>query len=47
MNGNVDAADLSGLLGNWGSSGMGDIDGDGDVDAADLSTLLGAWGACP
>ena len=46
MNGSVDAADLAGLLGTWGSSGMGDIDNDGDVDAADLSTLLGAWGAC-
>ena len=44
--GTVDAADLSTLLGNWGSSGAGDIDGSGAVNAADLSALLGAWGPC-
>ncbi|MDZ4831765.1 MAG: hypothetical protein SGJ09_16410 [Phycisphaerae bacterium] len=44
--GHVNAADLSILLGFWGScSGacLGDIDGDGIVDAADLAILLGNW----
>jgi hypothetical protein len=43
----VNAADLSALLGNWGNSGAGDVDGDGFVNAADLSLLLSAWGTCP
>jgi len=42
----ITAADLSTLLGSWGTPG-GDIDGDGNTTAADLSTLLGSWGACP
>lgn len=42
----IDAADLSVLLGAWGTSGA-DLNGDGGTDAADLSVLLGAWGACP
>jgi glucose/arabinose dehydrogenase len=42
-NGIVDAADLSILLGAWGSAGPGDLDNSGGVDAADLSILLGAW----
>ncbi len=42
----VTAADLSTLLGAWGTP-AGDIDGDGNTSASDLSTLLGAWGACP
>ncbi len=42
----ITAADLSTLLGAWGTP-AGDIDGDGNTSAADLSTLLGAWGACP
>ena len=42
----VNAADLSSLLGAWGTAG-GDIDGDGTTNAADLSALLGGWGACP
>ena len=41
----VTAADLSTLLGAWGTAG-GDIDGDGTTTAADLSALLGSWGAC-
>jgi hypothetical protein len=45
-NGAVDAADLSNLLGAWGTAGAGDIDGSGSVDAADLSVLLAAWGTC-
>jgi hypothetical protein len=42
----VSAADLSALLGAWGTAG-GDINGDGVTNAADLSALLGAWGVCP
>jgi hypothetical protein len=44
--GTVDAADLSLLLGSWGSAGAGDLNASGTVDAADLSILLGAWGSC-
>lgn len=44
--GEISAADLSSLLGNWGNSGTGDIDNNGQIDAADLSTLLAAWGSC-
>jgi hypothetical protein len=45
--GAVDAADLSILLGAWGSAGgPSDLNGDGAVNAADLSVLLGAWGTC-
>jgi hypothetical protein len=44
-NGAVDAADLSLLLGAWGSADpAADLNGDGTVDAADLSILLGNWG---
>jgi len=32
------------LLGNWGTSGPGDIDGDGIVGVKDLLILLGSWG---
>lgn len=45
--GDVDLADLSALLGNFGGSGgpaEGDLDGDGDVDLADLSALLENFG---
>ena len=45
--GTVDAADLAGLLGQWGGPGSADFDGSGTVDAADLAQLLGAWGPCP
>lgn len=41
--GNVNGADLTTLLGNWGGSGVGDLDGDGVVGASDLAVLLGAW----
>lgn len=41
----ITAADLSTLLGAWGTP-AGDIDGDGNTSAADLSALLGSWGAC-
>lgn len=46
--GAVDAADLAGLLGAWGTVGRSpfDLTGDRVVDAADLASLLGAWGSC-
>ena len=40
----VDGADLTILLGAWGTTGPGDINGDGLVDGADLALLLGLWG---
>ena len=44
----VDAADLSLLLGAWGSTAdAGDLDQDGVVGGSDLAALLGAWGPCP
>lgn len=47
--GAVDGADLSIVLGAWGSSnpGSADLDGDGAVTAADVAVLLGQWGYCP
>ncbi len=49
IDGFVDAADLSILLGAWGACTQpagcaADIDGSGIVDAADLSLLLAYWG---
>jgi hypothetical protein len=47
----VNAADLSVLLGFWGSTNPPlpsvDINRDGSVGAPDLSALLSAWGSCP
>jgi hypothetical protein len=44
--GSVGSADLTILLGAWGTSGpLGDLDGDGQVGAADLTILLGRWNA--
>jgi hypothetical protein len=53
--GNVDAADLAFLLGEWGAAPGSCADTvtsatfapppDGVVDAADLAALLGAWGS--
>jgi hypothetical protein len=40
----VNGADLGLLLGAWGSTGPGDLNGDGTVNGADLGLLLGAWG---
>ena len=41
----VNGADLSVLLGAWGSTlSAADLDGDGVVGASDLALLLGAWG---
>lgn len=51
--GDIDLADLSALLANYGmTSGAvyedGDLDGDGDVDLSDLSALLAVYGTtCP
>lgn len=39
----VSGLDLAILLGNWGGSGIGDINGSGTVDGMDLSYLLSAW----
>lgn len=45
--GQVDGAEISLLLGAWGSSKAEfDLDGDGKVGGGDLSMLLAAWGAC-
>ena len=45
--GEVGGADLSGLLGAWGTqSSEFDLSGDGEVGGADLSILLGFWGDC-
>lgn len=47
LDGNVNGADLAGLLGAWGTSNPTfDFTPDGIVDAADLSIMLGAWGSC-
>ncbi len=47
--GSVGSADLSILLGQWGTCGCAcaDLDGNGTTGAADLAVLLGAWGGCP
>ncbi|MFZ9881038.1 MAG: hypothetical protein ACO3QC_06520, partial [Phycisphaerales bacterium] len=43
--GNVNGADLTILLGAWGSSNAAyDLDGSGSVDGGDLAVLLGSWG---
>jgi len=46
-NGTIDAADLSTLLGAWGSTNPTfDLDGNGSVGATDLALLLSRWGIC-
>jgi hypothetical protein len=41
----VDGADLSRLLGSWGTNDpLPDLDSNGTVDGADLAALLGCWG---
>ncbi len=57
--GDIDAADLAQLLGDWGpcdepcepgdpaTTCAADLSGDCDVAAFDLAILLGAWGMCP
>ena len=43
----VDAADVGGMLSNWGSSSPTyDLNKDGVTDSADLADVLGAWGVC-
>ena len=42
----VGGSDLGLMLGNWGSSGIGDLDNSGLVNGADLGILLGSWGNC-
>ena len=48
--GRVDGADLSIMLGAWGTCAAGhcipDIDGDGVVGGLDMALLLGSWGFC-
>jgi hypothetical protein len=39
----VSGADLGVLLGQWGSAGTADLNGDGSVNGIDLGLLLGAW----
>lgn len=43
LDGQVDASDLTLLLGGWGTAGRSDINRDGNTDAADLAILLGSW----
>ena len=44
----VNVSDLLILLGNWGGTGIGDIDENGIVNVSDLLILLGQWGqGCP
>ena len=45
--GQVDGADLTLLLGAWGTANQTfDIDGNGTVDGGDLVIILGTWGDC-
>ena len=50
----INATDLAGLLGRWGTvdgvppdDAAADFDGSGAVNASDLASLLGHWGTCP
>jgi len=46
--GDVNGADLTILLGSWGTDDdVADLNDDGSVDGADLTLLLGGWGVCP
>ena len=45
-NGSVNGADLTILLGCWGTA-CGDVNGDGSTDGSDLSVLLGNWSVTP
>ena len=45
--GQVNGADITVLLSEWGSASEGsDLNGDGVVGGADLTILLSSWGAC-
>ena len=43
----VDVTDLLAAVGNWGESGLGDVDGSGVVDVSDVLAIVNAWGSCP
>ncbi len=46
--GQVGSADLSILIGSWGSTNLiYDITGDGEIGSSDLAALIGTWGPCP
>jgi hypothetical protein len=42
----VNVVDFLALLGQWGTEGSCDADGDG-VSVTDFLLMLGTWGACP
>jgi hypothetical protein len=47
----VDGADLTVILGNWGTCSdaadcLPDVTGDGIVDGADITVILAYWGPC-
>ena len=47
LDGTVSGADLTQLLGDWGTNRIrSDLSGDGLVSGADLTILLGRWGIC-
>ncbi len=46
LDGDVNGADLSLFMSNWGMPSVFDFDGDGTTNGADLTTLLQAWGQC-
>lgn len=39
----VNGADITFILGQWGTSGPGDLDGSGTVDGGDITIVLGNW----
>jgi hypothetical protein len=48
LDGVVNGADLTILLGSWGTNDpVADLSGDGLVGGADLTIMLGNWGVCP
>jgi hypothetical protein len=49
LDGQIDGADLSMVLGLWGLKNppLGDLTSDGQIDGADLSLILGRWGEVP
>lgn len=52
LDGEVDVADLLGLLSAWGPCAEGvacvqDFDDDAEVGVPELLAVLAAWGACP
>lgn len=47
LDGQVDGADLSTLLSQWGTNSTADLDQNDTTDGADLAVLLSQWGPCP